>query len=250
MDSLPGDQGLRFQGVDFQWSAEEPVLAGVDFDAKTGGITAIVGTSGCGKSTLLRLAAGLLAPTKGRVERGGSRPAFVFQSPTLLPWRTLAENVVLPLELWEAWHAGSGPEETKEVRVAAALSRVGLTEHAHKLPRQLSGGMRMRASLARATVTEPGLVLLDEPFSSLDAITRVHLQEEFLALWREGAFTTLLVTHDIEEALRLADKVLVLAGSPASIQASFEVPFPRPRHPDLRYDPDLGALARQVEAAL
>jgi NitT/TauT family transport system ATP-binding protein len=246
--------------VEFSWDAQAPVLGGLDFQAAIGEITAIVGTSGCGKSTLLRLAAGLLIPTGGRVEndlyggeeeRGQGFPtAFVFQHPTLLPWRTLEENVAIPLEIWEESTRGQSSVHGTRDKVAQALARVGLEEHAHKLPRQLSGGMQMRASLARATVTQPRLVLLDEPFSSLDALTRVHLQEAFLALWRESRFTTLLVTHDVEEALRLADKVLVLGGEPASIQASFEVPFPRPRHPDLRYDTALGALARQVEAAL
>lgn len=234
-------EGLRFAGVGFAWPGRAPLLSGLDFTLSPGGITAVVGASGCGKSTLLRLAAGLLRPSAGAVQRPGGDRAFVFQAPTLLPWRTVAENVGLPLEL-----RGLDPRDA----VAAALAQVGLSESAGALPRALSGGMQMRASLARALVTRPALMLLDEPFSAVDAISRRALHEVFLDLWRRERFTALIVTHDIDEAVLLADRVLVLAGRPAGLRGDIPVPLPRPRAAALRHDPALGALSARVEALL
>jgi len=236
-------EALAFEGVGFAFGGRQPVLEGVDVQVPAGGLCAIVGVSGCGKSTLLRLAAGLLQPTAGRIRGAGDRRAFVFQSPTLLPWRTVAANVRLPLEVLGDLE-GAGP------RVAAALARVGLSEVATALPRTLSGGMQMRVSLARALVTRPRLLLLDEPFSSLDALTRRRLQEEFLSLRRDLGITTVLVTHDVDEAAWLSDQVVVLGGRPATVQAELTVDLPRPRTRELLHDPALGRISRAIEEAL
>jgi NitT/TauT family transport system ATP-binding protein len=227
----------------FAWpGGSGPLFEGLELEVPEGGVLALVGLSGCGKSTLLRLIAGLLVPAGGAVAVRAERRAFVFQSPTLLPWRTVAANVRLPLEL-------AGEEDGG--RVAGALAAVGLADAAGALPRALSGGMQMRASLARALVTRPQLMLLDEPFGALDALTRRALHEVFLELWRAEGFTAVLVTHDIDEAVLLADQVAVLgAGQPARLRAALPVPLPRPRRRELLHDPALGAISARVEALL
>lgn len=235
---------VRLDAVRFAWPGAPPLLDGLCFEAEAGAITALVGASGSGKSTVLRLVAGLLAPAAGRVEAPEGERAFVFQSPTLLAWRSVAENVRLPLELQGT------PRAEAEARVADALARVGLTEAASLLPRQLSGGMRMRASLARALVTRPTLLLLDEPFSALDPITRKRIWQEFLDLWARDRFTALLVTHDADEAVLLADRVIALGGRPTGVRAVIEVPLPRPRSAALLHEPALGRLSAAVEEAL
>lgn len=229
---------IRFSSTRFAWPDGRRILDGFDLDVRAGEITALVGPSGCGKSTLLRLAAGLERAEAGAVEITEKRPAFVFQSPTLLAWRSARRNVALPLELQGA---------VDEAAVDRALAQVGLSEAADKLPHQLSGGMRMRVSLARALVTEPRLMLLDEPFSALDALTRARVHEQFLALWRRLGFTGLMVTHDVDEAVYLADRIVVLQGPPLRITMDLAVPLERPRAPSLRHDPRLGA---QVEAVI
>lgn len=232
---------VRFDRVGFAWPGSAPVLQDVSLLAAGGEITAIIGPSGCGKSTLLRIAAGLVEPTVGRVECDRSSMAFVFQDPTLLPWRTLWQNVALPLEL--RGRPGRGEAE-------GCLERVGLAGLSERLPHALSGGQRMRASLARALVTEPRLMLLDEPFGALDALTRSRLQESFLGLWEDRPFTALLVTHDIDEAVYLSDRVVVLGGSPGSLRDVVEVDLPRPRRREMRHDAQAGLLADRIEAAL
>jgi NitT/TauT family transport system ATP-binding protein len=233
---------VRFVGIRFGWPGGGLILDGLDLVARGGEITAVVGPSGSGKSTLLRLAAGLTRPDAGVVDTGGARQAYVFQSPTLLPWRTVAGNVGLPLELRGA--------ADRDGAVTAALARVGLTEAAERLPRELSGGMRMRASLARALVTEPTLMLLDEPFSALDAITRARMHQEFLRLWSASPFTALLVTHDVDEAVLLADRVIVLRGPPLRPELDLDISLPRPRADHVRHSEAFGALVEAVLSGL
>lgn len=237
---------VQLEGVDFRWAPGEPLLlAGFDLTCTAGAVTAIVGASGSGKSTVLRLMAGLVEAEAGGVRarvQGPGGLACVFQAPTLLPWRTLAENVSLPLVLLGT------PAPERRAAVGAALARVGLADAADKLPRALSGGMQMRASLARALVTGPSLLLLDEPFGALDAITRRRLHGAFSSAWRDA--TVVLVTHDIDEAVVLADRVVVLGGRPLRVVADLDVPLPRPRSAALRHDPRVGALVSRVEAAL
>lgn len=233
---------VQFSQVCFAWpGARESLLADFSLTAEAAAVTAIVGPSGSGKSTLLRLAAGLLAPSAGTITAGPAGPghrAYVFQSPTLLPWRTVSENVGLPLEL-------AGKPDAAAVQ--DALSKVDLTHAAHLLPRQLSGGMQMRASLARALVTQPELLLLDEPFGALDALTRRQVQQVFQAAWQRAQATVLLVTHDIDEAVRLSDRVIAVGDSPLRVRADVPIPLSHPRG---RHDPAVGALVEQIEGAL
>jgi NitT/TauT family transport system ATP-binding protein len=230
---------LSFQDLCFAWPDGTPAVADLSLDLPPGGVHALVGPSGCGKSTLLRLAAGLLTPSQGAIHVPAGPKGFVFQAPTLLPWRTVRANVALPLELGDA-----------RGDVDAALEQVGLSEHADKLPAQLSGGMQMRVSLARALLAEPRLVLLDEAFGSLDALTRKRLQMDTLALWRRSGFTALLVTHDIDEAVLLADTISVFAGPPLRLVAHKDVPLERPRTRAHAHDPRLAELSQTIEGLL
>ncbi len=241
--ALSGGNDLVFDGVGFSFPGSGAVLENLSFRARAHTVTAVIGRSGCGKSTLLRLAAGLLRPTTGQVLGAMNRKAFVFQRPTLLPWRTVRENVRLPLEL-------AGEQAGGEERVQEALRQVGLEGTGNLLPRALSGGMAMRVSLARALVTRPQVLLLDEPFSGLDAMTRRLLHEQVLALQQALQLTTLLVTHDVDEAALFAQEVLVLSGQPAQIGSRVQVDLPQPRTRALARDPRLAAVARQLEEAV
>jgi len=193
-------------------------------------IVAIVGPNGCGKSTLLRVVSGLLAPDRGTVLAYDStvagvdpRVGLVFQEPRLLPWRDVLANVAFPLEL-----AGMGRSE-REMRARSALELIGLESFAEAFPDQLSGGMAQRAALARALAPEPDVLLLDEPFSALDAMTRERLDQELLALWGQTGATIVLVTHSISEAVFLSDRVLVMSSRPGRVIAEVVVDAPRPR---------------------
>jgi NitT/TauT family transport system ATP-binding protein len=220
-----------------------PVLENATFCIEPGAFVALLGPSGCGKSTLLRLAAGLEPPTAGEIWVDGQpvrgtdpSRALVFQDPTLYPWRTVWRNVALGLE-------ARGLLRKHDPRVQVALERVGLAAFARAYPHQLSGGMAQRAALARALVNEPSLLLLDEPLGQLDALTRVTMQRELVRLWEAGGFTALLVTHDVDEALYLADRVLVLSARPGRVIGEVGVDVPRPRHhADARFQ----ALRTQV----
>ncbi len=216
---------------------EVVALAGLDLAVEESSFVALLGPSGCGKSTLLRLVAGLDRPERGVVENGGGRLAMVFQDAHLLPWRDVRANVELPLELL------GQPPAARRTRAAAALAQVGLADAARHYPAELSGGMRMRASLARALVTEPRLLLLDEPFAALDELTRMALDDELRRLWREAGLTVLFVTHSIAEAAYLAERVVVLSRRPARIVLDHTLALPAERSAALRAEP---AFAREL----
>ena len=222
--------------VSLEFPSGVRALDGVSLGIRKGQFVAIVGPSGCGKSTLLRLAAGLLEPSQGTVTLDGQPPAlarsqsqrlsFVFQDPTLLPWRSVRDNVRLPLELLGSRARTEGvAAEAVRPQLERALASVGLAEFGGRLPRQLSGGMRMRASLARALVVQPDLMLLDEPFAALDDLARERLNEELHQLWQQHRWTALFVTHNISEAALLAERILVLSPRPGRVVADVAVPF-------------------------
>jgi NitT/TauT family transport system ATP-binding protein len=211
----------------------------------------VLGPSGSGKSTLLRILAGLLPPTMGQVIYAG-RPlegprremGFVFQKANLMPWRTVIENITLPLEL-EAMPYLEALRRAQEM-----VELVGLEGFESTLPRDLSGGMAQRVAIARALVHDPQVLLLDEPFGSLDALTRERMGSELLRIWQARRKTVIMVTHSISEALFLADRVLVLSQRPGRLCLDLDVDFPRPRQEQVRYTPLFGELARQVRAAI
>jgi len=212
--------------VEVTYPGRGTALGPFDLSLAPGEILALVGPSGCGKSTALRLLAGLEPPTRGRVRRAAKRgeTAVVFQSPTLAPWLSAAANVALPLEL-----AGVASREARE-RAREALGKVGLGKATEARPAQLSGGMAMRASLARALVTAPKLLLLDEPFAALDEITRRVLADDLLALWRETKPAIIFVTHNVEEAVYMASRVMVMSAGPGrgAGETVIDAPVPRP----------------------
>ena len=226
----------------------------LDFEIPAGQFVSIVGPSGCGKSTLLRLIAGLVRPSTGdltvagqspiEARRNAARLAFVFQDATLLPWRSVWNNVLLPLELHKSPHAD------REALVQRVLAMVGLTDFSRRFPNELSGGMRMRVSLARALVTEPQLLLLDEPFAALDDITRQTLNEELMRLWAQRHWTGIFVTHNIAEAVYLSQRVLVMSARPGRIVADIAIPFGDSRPPELRTEPAFGKLCGEVMSRL
>ncbi len=206
----------------------------------------IVGPSGCGKSTLLRVLAGLLTPTSGTVTFAGGEPriGMVFQDSNLMPWRNVRENITLPLEL-----KGIDEKESQN-KVQDLIDLVGLVGFEENLPRDLSGGMAHRVALARSLVHDPDILLLDEPFASLDALTRERMGTELLRIWQARQKTVIMVTHSISEALFLADRVLVLTQRPGSIKLDLEVDLPRPRTEEMLYTPKFGEMAKMLKDAI
>lgn len=222
--------------------AESPTISGFSLTIAPGEFVSVLGPSGCGKTTLLRLIDGLLAPDKGTIRVGGAAPlpsrriGFVFQSFRLIPWATALDNVAFPLEL-----AGMGREERQD-KARYWLERVGLGRHQGAYPSELSGGMKQRVALARAFAGDPDVLLLDEPFASLDAQTREIMQLELLHLWDDRKLTAVFVTHSVEEAILLADRVVLMGAAPQSLREIVAVDLPRPRHDAVRAHPDFIAL--------
>jgi NitT/TauT family transport system ATP-binding protein len=233
-------------------------LRPVDLTVRRGEFLALIGPSGCGKTTLLRLIAGLTPPSAGQVRvaghdvwNGSARNAaalrslgIVFQDATLFPWNTVRQNIALPLALRRV------PRADREARVQALTDLVGIAGFEQSWPRDLSGGMRQRAAIARALADEPEILLLDEPFGALDALTRDTLNLELQHIWMQTGCTTVLVTHAINEAILLADRIAVLSPRPASIEASIDVPLPRPRARDVQASPAFQAIAATLRHLL
>jgi NitT/TauT family transport system ATP-binding protein len=223
-------------------------LNGIDLAVAPGSFLSLLGPSGCGKSTLLRIIAGLAAPSAGTIERAGPdldrRIGFVFQEPTLMPWATVWNNVYLPLRL-----AGRSPA-TVTASIAETLAALGLAGFEQAYPRELSGGMRMRVSIARALVTDPSLLLLDEPFAALDEITRFRLNEDLLRLWQRHHWTVIFVTHSVFESVFLSTRIAVMSPRPGRIIADLPIDLAHPREAALRTAPPYVEQCRRVSAVL
>ncbi|MEX1091648.1 MAG: ABC transporter ATP-binding protein [Acidimicrobiia bacterium] len=211
---------------------------------ESGEFVALVGPSGCGKSTVLQLAAGLIQPTTGEIERSTANMGYVFQDPTLMPWRTVRKNIELLGELEDM------ESSERRRRADEVLELVGLSDFAGHYPLQLSGGMRMRASLARSLLLEPDLFLFDEPFGALDQISRARLNDELIALYADRRFGSIFVTHSVDEAVYLATRVLVMCSRPGKVIAEFSVPFDYPRDQSMRYSSEFTKIAGSVAEAL
>jgi NitT/TauT family transport system ATP-binding protein len=240
---------LRLSAVGKTYRTGVAALDGIDLEIPERAFLSLLGPSGCGKSTLLRIVAGLAEPTTGsRIwSAGASRPgdiAFVFQEPTLLPWATVADNIYLPLRL-------SGTARSKAApRIAEAVAAVGLDGFAQAYPRELSGGMKMRVSIARALVTRPRLLLLDEPFAALDEITRLKLNEDLLRLWQGEGLTVVFVTHSVFESVFLSQLVAVMTRRPGRIASELAINLPYPRESGLRMTAEYGAWCRAASERL
>ena len=242
------------RGIGKRFGSELKALAGVDLDITEGEFLSLVGPSGCGKTTLLRIIAGLAEPSEGErrlsltAERGGQIPAgrigFVFQDPTLMPWGTVYDNALLPFRI----AARVGPVERERVR--EEILAVGLDGFEQAYPRQLSGGMRMRVSIARALVTDPDLLLLDEPFAALDEITRMTLNDDLLRLWESRRTTVVFVTHSVFESVYLSTRIAVMTSRPGRIAADLPIELPQPRERTLRASPGYAAICAKVSNAL
>jgi NitT/TauT family transport system ATP-binding protein len=235
---------ISLEGVGKRFSDGTEALAGIDLSIEPGQFVSVVGPSGCGKSTMLRIAAGLTQPTEGSVNVPTDHIGYVFQDPTLLPWRSVQSNVEL---LGELRHLR---REERRRRADNAIKLVGLEGFARHRPRTLSGGMRMRVSLARSLTLQPELFLLDEPFGTLDEITRQRLNDELLGLFVTQRFAALFVTHSVTEAVYLSTHVVALSARPGRVLGRFEVPFDYPRAPELRFDPEFTRVAARVSACL
>jgi NitT/TauT family transport system ATP-binding protein len=245
---------LQLTGISKTFGNGVTAVAGVDLTIRPGEFVSLLGPSGCGKSTMLKLIAALAAPSSGTIDwpqsaydaLGTPEPAlgFVFQEPTLLPWRTVADNVHLPLML-----AGTGKSDAKE-RVANVLELVGLSAFADSYPRQLSGGMKMRVSIARALVTRPKIMLMDEPFAALDEITRIKLNDDLLELFARQGLTVIFVTHSVYESVYLSNRIVVMTSRPGRISADIPIEVRYPRTEEYRTSTLYNERCRFVSAAL
>jgi NitT/TauT family transport system ATP-binding protein len=234
------DVALEFSHLEMTFPDGTHALEDVSFSIRRGEFVTVVGPSGCGKSTLLRIASGLETNTGGSCVVDRDSLGYVFQDATLFPWRTVRRNVELIAELHRISRADMAP------RVEESLQLVGLKEHEQKYPRQLSGGMKMRASLARSLVLQPNVFLFDEPFGALDEISRERLNDELLTLFMTKQFAGLFITHSIAEAVFLSTRVLVMSARPGRIIADYEIPFEYPRVHDLRYEPEFAELSGRL----
>jgi NitT/TauT family transport system ATP-binding protein len=247
MAASPSAPVVALRGVGKTFGSGTVALAGLDLDIRNGEFLSLLGPSGCGKSTALRIVAGLSEPTSGTVTwrdpdaRKGI--GFVFQEPTLMPWATVFNNVFLPLKL-----AGES-RAAVHARVMQTLSRVGLAEFADAYPRELSGGMRMRVSIARALVTSPRILLMDEPFAALDEITRFKLNDDLVALWRELKMTVVFVTHSVFESVYLSNRIVVMTGRPGRVSSELAIDAPG-RDARFRTSAEYAAYCRVASEAL
>ncbi len=238
---------VRLAGVRKAYASGTVALEALDLSVGQGEFVSLLGPSGCGKTTALRLIAGLASPTRGRIERPDSAEGgigFVFQEPTLMPWATAFDNVWLPFRL-----QGKGRADVQD-RVMAALDMVGLAGFSHAYPRELSGGMKMRVSIARALATRPRLLLMDEPFAALDEITRIRLNDDLLALWQEQGWTVVFVTHSVYESVYLSSRIVVMAARPGRVIADLPVDAAYPRGESYRTGETYNRYCRQVSAEL
>ena len=242
---------IALDGVAKRYSSGGLALEGLSLSVERGEFVTLLGPSGCGKSTLLRLVSGLSGATDGTIRVNGMTPenarqlmSFIFQDPTLMPWRTVEQNVGLSLELEHT------SRSLRTDRVAAMLSLVGLTHVAHRYPRELSGGMKMRASIARALVSRPRILLLDEPFAALDEMTRDRMNEELLRLYEEQKWTVLFVTHSVAEAVFLSTRIVVLSAHPGRMAHNMVVDLPWPRTAALRDTPAFEQTVTRISRLL
>ncbi|WP_119065760.1 ABC transporter ATP-binding protein [Aggregatilinea lenta] len=247
---MPNDTILAAEHIHHTYASptgDVPALDDVTLELARESFVCLVGPSGCGKSTMLRILAGLLSPTSGRVllddqpvTHAVRRIGVMFQKANLMPWRTVYGNLVLPLEL------SSLPAAEQDERAASMLDLIGLTNFADAYPAELSGGMAQRVAIGRALIYYPEVLLLDEPFGALDALTREQMSEELLRIWARHRKTVLMVTHSIPEAVLLADRVLVMSPRPGRIIADETIPLPRPRSLDLMHQPEFVALTERL----
>ncbi|MBN9472818.1 MAG: nitrate/sulfonate/bicarbonate ABC transporter ATP-binding protein [Bordetella sp. SCN 67-23] len=244
--AMDTDRVLELRNISKRFGNGTLAVENLSLSLARGSFVSLLGPSGCGKSTVLRMIAGLSEPTAGEVVRQGTRGAvgFVFQEPTLMPWETALSNTMLPLDL-----AGVPRDEARR-RAAEALEKVGLKGFEHALPRELSGGMKMRVSIARAIVTRPQVLLLDEPFAALDEITRFKLNNDLLRLWQDQRFTAVFVTHSVFESVYLSQRVIVMAARPGRLHADLSISPDAERGESFRTSAEYAHLCRQASEAL
>lgn len=250
--SSVSDARISIQGVSKTYTSargDVTALKGVDLEIHDGEVLAIIGPSGCGKSTLLRIIAGLDAASTGNIAwseapRPGRDIGFVFQEPVLMPWRNVLRNARIALEVQKI------PKAEADERVRSLLKLVGLEGFEASLPRELSGGMRQRVAIVRALASDPLVLLMDEPFGALDYLTRERLNDDLLDIWAATRKTMVIVTHSVEEASYLADRVVVMSARPGQIRSIHEVPLPRPRNKHTRLDPRFAAFMEQLREEL